>query len=219
MATAKIDSLDAIKQFRIALIKFSEGVNAALGNADSDVDRAVSWLESEAKVFWLNEIRKRQLILGQAQEALRMKVLYKNYDGTTPSAVDEKKAVHIAKQRLEIAELKLKAVQRYTTIMQREAVLYKGSSQRFASTIQSSPVAVAYLNRVVDAIERYMAQSPEAGRVFVGSAGTATAPPYMDFLSPITRPEAVDVAPEKETETGEAAKSESPAAEPAKEPS
>ncbi|CAN5407138.1 hypothetical protein BH10PLA1_BH10PLA1_00220 [soil metagenome] len=192
MATAKIDSLDAIKHFRVALIRFAESVNAAMGNADSDVDRAVSWLEGEAKVFWQNEIRKRQLILAQAQEALRMKVLFKNYDGTTPSAVDEKKAVHIAKQRLMIAEQKLEAVRKYTALMQREAVLYKGSSQRFSSTIQSTPVAVAQLSRVLDAIERYMAATPEVAQ-FVGTGTSQSTAPYLTFLSPITRPEEVEM--------------------------
>src|SRR5690348_8227894 len=119
MPNAKVISVDAIKQFRVALVKFAESVNAALGNADSDVHRALAWLDMEAKSYWQSEGRKAQQKLAQAQEALRMKVLYKNIDGTTPSAVDEKKEVAKWKGRMEVCQQKLVNVQRYTNLIQR----------------------------------------------------------------------------------------------------
>ncbi len=170
------------------MIKFAEATNAALGNADSDVNRSVSWLEMEAKPFWQSEIRKRQLKLAQAQEALRMKTLYKNFDGTTPSSVDEQKAVHIAKQRLEIANQKLVNVQKYLNRMQKEAVLYKGAVQRFSTTIQGgTPVAIAMLGRVMEAIEQYLLANPEMIAPSGGMAGEAGKPGYLDFLAPVKR--------------------------------
>ncbi len=207
MAGAKVTSVDAIKHFRATLIKFAEAVNASLGNADSDVNRGQSWLEMEARPYWQSEIRKRQVALAHAQEALRMKVLYKNYDGTTPSAVDEKKAVHVAKIRLEIANQKLMAVNKYMNIMTRESVLYKGSVQRFASTVQTTPVAVAQLARIMMAIDAYLAANPEAGAV-VGAAGSESKPNYLQFLTPITRAE--DASPDAEPKNEAETKSEAP---------
>jgi hypothetical protein len=188
MANAKVISVDAIKLFRSALIKFAEGVNAALGNADSDVHRALSWLDLEAKTYWQSEGRKAQQKLGQAQEALRMKVLYKNIDGTTPSAVDEKKEVAKWKARVELCQQKLVNVQRYTNLIQRESVMYKGAVQRFATTIQSGvPRAVARLDRVMAAIDRYLQAQPEAGDIATGVSIDPANPQYLEFIQSMTR--------------------------------
>jgi len=209
MPSAKIDSLDAIKQFRVHLIKFAEAVNSALGNSDSDVNRAQVWIDMEAKTYWQNEIRKRQIKLAQALEALRMKELYKSFDGTQQSVVDEKKAAQLAKQRLDIAEQKLAAVRKYSSIMQREAVMYKGTVQRFATTVQSgTPVAIAQLSRVLDAIDRYIAAQPElAASVGASSEQGGGRPGYLDFLTSMTRPE-------EEKATAEVQSTETPSPEP-----
>ncbi len=189
MPEAKIHSTDAIRLFRTAMIKFAESVSSALGNADSDVNRAQMWLDMEAKPFWTSEIRKRQAALADAQEKLRMKTLYKSFDGTTPSAVDEKKAVHVAKQRLLVAEQKATNVRKYSALMTRESVLYKGSVTRFSTTIQSGvPVAIAQLARVMMAIERYLAANPEVSTAAPGTAGDESRPGYMELLQSMTRP-------------------------------
>jgi hypothetical protein len=191
MPNAKVISVDAIKQFRAAFVKFAEAVNASLGNADSDVHRALSWLDMEARSYWQNEGRKAQQKLAQAQEALRMKVLYKNIDGTTPSAVDEKKAVAKWKQRVEVCQQKLVNVQRYTNLIERESVMYKGAVQRFATTIQSGvPQGLARLDRVMNAIDQYIQAQPEAGDLSSGVSVDPANPAYLEYVQSMARAEA-----------------------------
>jgi hypothetical protein len=188
MANAKVISVDAIKHFRAALIKFAEHVNAALGNADSDVNRALTWLDTDAKSYWQSETRKAQTKLAQAMEALRMKTLYKSIDGTTPSAVDEKKEVAKWKARLEVCQQKQVNVQRYTNMIQRETVMYKGAVQRFATTIQSGvPRGVAKLDRVMAAIDRYLQAQPEAGDIATGVSIDPANPAYLEFIQSMAR--------------------------------
>ena len=224
MAEAKISSTEVIRVFRTAMIKFAENAGAALGNADSDVNRALMWLDLEAKPFWTSEIRKRQAALAEAQERLRMKVLYKNFDGTTPSAVDEKKAVLVAKQRLEMAEQKANNVRKYLAIMQKETVLYKGAMQRFSTTVQSVPVAIAQLSRVMLAIERYLAASAEVANVS-GTQADESRPGYMDILQSMSRPveeeAALNESAAEVTENAEPAPAAAPEQQPveSKEPS
>jgi hypothetical protein len=204
MANAKVISIDAIKQFRAALIKFAEHTNAALGNADSDVNRALSWLDMDAKSYWQSETRKAQTKFAQAQEALRMKILYKNVDGTTPSAVDEKKEVAKWKGRLEVCQQKLVNVQRYTNLIQRESLMYKGAVQRFATTIQSGvPRGIATLDRVMLAIDRYLQAQPEAGDIATGVSIDPANPAYLEFIQSMARPEASDQPKKDETPTGD----------------
>src|SRR5579862_8768168 len=97
---AKVTSIDAVKEFRIALIKFQESATMALGDCDSDVNRTTSWLEGSQLNYWTSQIRKRQEILAEAEDKLRFKKLYKDATGRRPSAVEEQKAVDLAKKRL-----------------------------------------------------------------------------------------------------------------------
>src|SRR5208337_2332151 len=118
--TARVESIDAIKDFRVYLTKFQEMAGRALGDADSDIHRAVRWLEGEGLNFWTSTIRKRQEQLAKAEEAFRFKRLYKDSSGSTPSAVEEQKAVQMAKKRLEEAQTKLANVKTWTRKLQKE---------------------------------------------------------------------------------------------------
>jgi hypothetical protein len=119
------------------------------------------WLENEQLSHWQSQIRKRHDLLERAKEALRMKKLFKDSSGRTPSAVEEEKAVRVCTARLEEATNKLAATKKYARVLQRELQTYKGSVQRFATTVQSDiPVAVATLDSLVEALEAYVALAP-----------------------------------------------------------
>ena len=50
--SAHVDSIDALKTFRVALIKFAEEANAALATAEAEMQRTVGWLERDQLSFW-----------------------------------------------------------------------------------------------------------------------------------------------------------------------
>src|SRR5690348_6418592 len=100
MTQANVQSIDALRAFRVALIKFAETGNIAMSAAESDVDRTLNWLQRDQTTFWSNQVRKRQDIVVRCEEAVRQKRIFKNIDGTTPSAVDEQKALAKAKRAL-----------------------------------------------------------------------------------------------------------------------
>src|ERR1700683_3276230 len=97
---AQVDGIDPIKDFRVYLAKFQESAGLSLGDGGSDVSRMERWLDGEAHTHWTGQIRKRQEALAKAEEALRYKRLYKDASGSTPSAVEEVKAVQIARKNL-----------------------------------------------------------------------------------------------------------------------
>src|SRR5687768_17361308 len=113
MAGAKVESLDALKTFRVALFKFAEAVNGALGDAESDMQRTLMWLETEQLSYWQTQIRKRQEALAKALDALRQKTLYKDATGRVQSAIDEQKFVAHCRRRLESANQKLANTKSY----------------------------------------------------------------------------------------------------------
>src|SRR4051812_18506783 len=103
---ARVDSIDAMRHFRTALVKFQENANSALADAESEMHQAHTWLEGEQRQHWLREIRHRHEIVERCKEAVRMKKLFKDSTGARPSAVDEEKALKVAQRKLEEAEQK-----------------------------------------------------------------------------------------------------------------
>lgn len=172
--SAHIDDIDALKLFRRALWKFAEVANVALGDAESEMQRVLLWLETEQRSYWQHQLRVRHEALQKAKDALRQKKLYKDSTGKYPSAVDEEKAVALAQRRLEEAETKLAAVRRYIPRLQREIQLYKGATQRFATTVQVDlPSAVHALDRITAKLEEYVALSSETADSAAAGAGSA----------------------------------------------
>src|SRR3954462_2439223 len=110
---ARVDSIDALRDFRAALWKFAEVAQVAMGDAESELSRTLMWLENEQTSYWAGQVRKRQMAVSAATEKLREKKLFKDASGRIPSAVDEEKALKIAKARLEQAEEKQAAVKKY----------------------------------------------------------------------------------------------------------
>ena len=97
MAEARVESIDALKSLKTAMIKFAEGANAALGDSESEVMRVMNWLENEQTSYWQMQHRKRTELVGRCKEQLRMKTIFKDSSGRQQSAVEEQKA---AKGRL-----------------------------------------------------------------------------------------------------------------------
>lgn len=158
---ARVDSIDALKAFRVCLVKFAEAASVALADAEGEMLRTQTWLETEARQYWQGQIRKRHEMVEKCKEAVRMKKLFKDSSGRFPSAVDEEKALATACKRLEEAEQKLVNVKRYTGKLQKEIDLYKGSVQRFATSIQIDvPAAGAKLEAMVRTLQEYVALRP-----------------------------------------------------------
>ena len=160
---ARVESIEALKMFRRAVIKFVEAANVALGDAESEMQRRLNWLENEQDSYWQGQIRKRQEDVSKARDAVRQKKIFKDFAGRTPSADQEEKALRIALARLEDAERKLAAVRRYAKKLPREIEVYKGTVQRFATTVQTDlPTAAGKLDAMIRKLEEYAALGPAA---------------------------------------------------------
>ncbi len=78
---ARVESVDALKELRVALIKFAETANGALGDSESEVQRMQMWLENDQTSHWQRQIRKLTEVVSRAKEALRMKKVFKDATG------------------------------------------------------------------------------------------------------------------------------------------
>lgn len=158
---ARVDSVDAIRAFRVALIKFAEGAQSSLTEADSEIARKQMWLETEQDSFWTAQIRKFAEQVSKAKEAVRMKKVFKDSFGRTQSVVEEEKVLRQAQKRLAEAETKLVATRAHARQLQREQLLYRGQTQRLQTTLSGDlPNSVALLAAVVNKLDAYAAEAP-----------------------------------------------------------
>jgi hypothetical protein len=173
---ARIHSIDVVRQFRAALIKYAETGNVALTSADGDIDRVMGWLERDQATYWAGQVRKRHEIVVRCEEAVRAKRLFKGADGTPQSAVDEMKALSVAKRRKEEAEVKVVAVKKAIMVLRKEAQLYKGRVMRLGTTMASDlPKAVHRLDRMMDDVDMYLSIQTTGKGIDLAKAAEAMA--------------------------------------------
>ena len=187
--SARVDSIDTLRTFRVALIKFGDEANAALASAEAEMQRMVGWLERDQMSFWTFQIRKRQEALGRAMEALRMKKLFPDSSGRFPTPVDEEKAVRRCKAALEEAEQKLANCKKYARVLQKEIMNYKAGVQRFSTWVHAEvPGAVARLDRMVGKLEAYVALGPGPAYSPVREASVSAFGPAESLVASMARP-------------------------------
>jgi hypothetical protein len=180
MGFAHVDSIDALKELRAALWKFTEAANQSLSEGEADLQRTINWLEHEARHYWQGQIKRRTTNLGQAKQALAAKRAFARTDGTRQAAIEEQQAVAKAEQRLGDATDKLERCRQWARKLQREALQYRGLMQRLVTLVQMEiPAASGHLDALVASLEEYAAikssSSDAQSGSLAASSGEATA--------------------------------------------
>lgn len=178
---ARVESIDALQSFKVALVKFTETAAVALTDADSEVTRTLHWLENEQLAFWQTQVRKRTELVERAREAVRSKKYLPDAFGRQPSAVDEEKALRVAMARLEEAQQKLVATRRYAGVLKKEIENYKGGVHRMLTQVEADlPAAVAHLSGLLASLREYVAAGPASAASQAGSAQPSGAAGAID---------------------------------------
>jgi hypothetical protein len=163
MSGARVDSIDALRHFRVALIKFIEAANVALSDSEGEVSRTLMWLQMEQPAFWEGQIRKRHEMVQRCKEAVRQKKLFKDSTGRTQSAVDEEKRLAIAQRKLDDAQQRLANTKRHSMRVQKEFHMYKGAVMRLITNVGNDlPNAVATLDRMAQSLDAYVSLTTAA---------------------------------------------------------
>jgi hypothetical protein len=178
--TANVHSIDALDRFRAALCSFGEGADLSLTMLRLELDRFVDWLEHDQLKYWQHEIRLREDRLGEAKTDLHRCLAATIDPERTPSCYQEKKAVALAKQRLEEAEDKLAAVRRWIPPVRQAVLEYRMRAEPLASALLSDlPKAVSLLEQLARRLAEYAELAAPSGGVEMGPA-TTTSPAEVE---------------------------------------
>ena len=124
--------LDAIRDFRVALVKFIESAGVAIADADGEVHRTLHWLELEQLPYWTQQIRQRGDVVARWKDAVRQKTLYKDSTGGRQSVIDEMKKLKRAEASLVEAEERWTATKQYVRKVQKQQMEYRGQVQKLS---------------------------------------------------------------------------------------
>ena len=155
---ANITDVGALDEFRRALIRFREELNAALAEADSEVKSTFVWLERDRMLHWRRAVPRLDEELTSAKGALFRKEAQTMGTGQRPSTIDEKKAVERAKRRCEEARERLERTRRWLATLERDVSLFKSAMSPIASMVDRDlPDAILRLRNMALALEAYLA--------------------------------------------------------------
>jgi len=192
---AKVENVEQLKVLRRSLFKFAEAAGVALVDAESEMNRLLMWVQLEQQTYWQGQIRKRTDLVGRCEEAVRMKKLFVDSAGRRSSAIDEQKALDKAKKALEEAQTKFINCKKWSRKLDKEMQSYKGTVQRFATTVQGAlPVAAAKLEAGILKLEEYLALGTpgERASTTADSSQVTTDAVLGEALSSMARAEAAE---------------------------
>ncbi len=156
---AHVTSVDAIESFRAQLIAYLGKVRPLLEDASDEVSRTRQWLESDRRIFWENQVRRRLKIFQEAQQAVFSARLSNLRETTTAEQV----AVQRAKRALTEAEEKLRTVKKWSHEFDHRADPLAKQLESLRTMLGSTmPKAAAHLAQVVKTLDAYAGVAPPA---------------------------------------------------------
>jgi hypothetical protein len=156
---AHVTSIDALKEFKTALVKFGTDAQAALCAADLEIRRTLDGLEQQLK-RWQTALRERQEDVVRAKAELSRRK-WGHRDGGGPGTTDQEVALAKAQQRLREAEDKIETVRRWQRLLPREIYDYQGPARVLLAWLEANlRHSTAILETRIAALEAYAALLP-----------------------------------------------------------
>ena len=169
---ANVTSVEAIELFRSQLIVYLTKARPTVEEASAEVVRTRSWLETEQRVHWEKEMRRRAKTLEQAEQEL--------FSSRISSLKDESSlqqlAVQRAKRALEEADGKLRVVKRWAREFDNRIQPLLKQIEKLHTVLSHDMVkGVASLTQTVNTLAAYaeVGQAPASS----GSGGAAATNP------------------------------------------
>jgi hypothetical protein len=160
--SARVTSIDALRDFRTALCEFGVDAQEALAGADMDIRHAQDWLHEQLE-YWRRQVRDRGEGLARAKAALIQRE-WGSQEGKGAGTTEAEIEVKRAKRHLEEADDKIKAVRRWQQLLPRAINEYEGPARQLSGFLEADlKQALTILDRMAAALEEYVAlASPSA---------------------------------------------------------
>lgn len=154
---AKVRSVDVIDSFRTAMVLYVSRARPVLEEVGGEVLRVRSWLETEQRVHWEGQLKRRLRTLEQAQQNLFSARISALREETAAEVL----AVHRAKRAVEEAEIKLRHIKLWLRDFEtRVQPLLKQIEKLHTLYANELPKGIAHLGQLVKTLEGYLEMRP-----------------------------------------------------------
>ncbi len=176
--TANVQSIQTLRDFKVAMVNFAEDARNSLSGVDMEARRMRDWLERDQLGYWTAQIKKRQEDLMQARSDLHRRKLSQSGSDAVSDA-DQKEALREATRRLQAAEDKVASIKKLIPFLHHAIDEYHSHSQPLGDHLAGGfEKSLASLEKMTSALDSYVAlNAPTAPRFdsAVDSAGPAAA--------------------------------------------
>lgn len=154
--TANVRSIDALKDFRAALLVFSQQVNDALITMQDQTMHALDWVENDRPRYWRQSVLDSHDLIAAKRVELEQAMLRKSGFDHRPSLIEEKEALAAAKRRLAYCQQKVQIVKQTGIELRHESDEFVGRMSQLLRLVETDlPKMVAMLEHMVLALEKY----------------------------------------------------------------
>lgn len=175
-AGAQVGSLAAVRDFRAVMATFAHDTRDALNTFDLEARRSLQWLVETVPSEWRQEVRRAEDAVTEAKIELERARHERLPGGESRSCLEERKALEQARRRHEFAQDKLEAVRKWGAMAEREVREYTGRARQLETLLDADvPKALALLDRILQALEAYVADVGMVHGVPQESAGSPEA--------------------------------------------
>ena len=161
--SANVNSVDAIRAFAAAVVKFREEARLCLTMMDAQLRQILFWLERDRPGFWKREIENCMREVAEARVRLHQCRMRKLGD-FRPSCIEEVKALEKSRNDVEFAQKQVPRIKRWFGEATHEAEEYRGRAAQLTQAVERDlPRLLALLAFTVDRLEAYAAISSPQG--------------------------------------------------------
>lgn len=158
--SARVTSIDALKDLREAIAAFVDEAKNALVAVDMESRRANDWLNNHQRLYWAEELKRRRERWGMAQTELHRKKLQAR-PGTTVHDTEQQEAARSALAKVREAEAKIETVRKWSPVLQHGIDEYHGRARPLGDLLEGDVRhSMALLERMIAALEAYTQLSP-----------------------------------------------------------
>ncbi|MGA2621919.1 MAG: hypothetical protein ABSF26_30320 [Thermoguttaceae bacterium] len=154
---ARVTTIDAVRELAAALGVFRTEAAAALDELEMQIRRALEWIHHDRREYWDQEVQRGWERVSEARVQLQQATTARRLADHDPACIDEKKALALAKRRLEVALQKVELVRHCARDIDHVVSEYRGCRTHLTSWLEAEvPRGLSALDRMSATLESYV---------------------------------------------------------------
>ena len=154
--SANVRSLDALQEFRAALIEFIDMAKRAVSTGESEVNHIQTWVGHTQLMHWRHQIRRGEEKLAQAKSELFRATISQPDNPRGPT--DQIRLVRRRKEEIAFAKRKLLTTQHWSRVIEHENHEYRSAMSPLTASLDGElKKAVVKIDNAITTIELYLA--------------------------------------------------------------